>query len=240
MTKTTTTRTDYIIIDHTHVYWPGRLPFRDQSSRVGYASEEIALRRASRIRAHFAGKFGGTGCGELSVVERTRTEAAHYVSGTRLTGTHLASELDDCGHRHRTAETAHRCQREHARGCASQGGYSQRAVYAVADGMAESCRATMTAQTVTPDYDATLYRCTLHDEGPDGGGCPTIGEPWPGSEQLIRAGTAADALAETLARGVSQVEDLSEYAGLTIVAVVESEYGGAVHQDYTVIAAAAS
>lgn len=39
------------------------------------------------------------------------------------------SVCGSCGHRHRTPEAARRCLARHARGCASQGGYSDRAVY---------------------------------------------------------------------------------------------------------------
>jgi len=39
-----------------------------------------------------------------------------------------------CGHKHRTIEAANRCQRDDQRGCASQGGYSDRGIVPVEDG----------------------------------------------------------------------------------------------------------
>ena len=35
----------------------------------------------------------------------------------------------DCGHSHKTHQSASQCLAKHARGCKSQGGYSDRAVY---------------------------------------------------------------------------------------------------------------
>lgn len=39
-----------------------------------------------------------------------------------------------CGHKHRSLEAALRCVNRDQSGCASQGGYSDRSVYAVEDG----------------------------------------------------------------------------------------------------------
>ena len=39
-----------------------------------------------------------------------------------------------CGHNHRTIETAQKCLDRDQSGCASQGGYSDRSVYAVEGG----------------------------------------------------------------------------------------------------------
>lgn len=40
----------------------------------------------------------------------------------------------DCGHRHRTLSGVVRCQDQHDRGCASQGGYSDRRIEVEDDG----------------------------------------------------------------------------------------------------------
>lgn len=64
-------KTDFIIVDMTHVSWPGALPFRSTGSRRGYASREDAADRLSLVVSHYNAKFGRSP-GDLRIVERTR------------------------------------------------------------------------------------------------------------------------------------------------------------------------
>ena len=45
-----------------------------------------------------------------------------------MTYTNTGSVCGSCGHQHRTIRTAVECNRKHADGCKSQGGYSDRQV----------------------------------------------------------------------------------------------------------------
>jgi hypothetical protein len=71
MTTMQTTRTEFLLLDSTHVRWPGVLPYRDPATRRGrgYATREDAEARARVVRAHYAATHG---CGgpDLRVVER--------------------------------------------------------------------------------------------------------------------------------------------------------------------------
>lgn len=70
MTKTPEYR-DFILVDFTNVWWPGRLPVRSQDTRRGrgYLTYEAAQTRLRRVVAHYNGKFG-QGPGDLRVVGR--------------------------------------------------------------------------------------------------------------------------------------------------------------------------
>ena len=49
------------------------------------------------------------------------------------TYTTYGSVTGDCGHSHKTHQSASQCATKHERGCKSQGGYSDRAVYRECD-----------------------------------------------------------------------------------------------------------
>lgn len=64
----------------------------------------------------------------------------------------IGSVRGPCGHRHKCIRTAQDCVEYDQRGCASQGGYSDRHVHLIEDGVDQGC--------VEEDVDAYV------DEGP--------------------------------------------------------------------------
>lgn len=64
-------RTEYVIIDNTHVYWPGALPYKNQNTKLGrgYRTREEAGDRMDRVIRHYNATVGRSP-GELTVIER--------------------------------------------------------------------------------------------------------------------------------------------------------------------------
>ena len=60
---------DYVIVDRTHNFWPGVLPYRNMDSTKGYPTREAAERRMAKVIAHYNARHGSSP-GRLSVVER--------------------------------------------------------------------------------------------------------------------------------------------------------------------------
>lgn len=64
---------DFIIIDDTHVQWPGVRPYRGPKTRKGrgYKTQEEAARRVRELLTAYAARVGSAGSPRLRVVERT-------------------------------------------------------------------------------------------------------------------------------------------------------------------------
>jgi len=62
-------RTDYVLVDRTHAYWPYVLPYRTTRAKRGYPTALAAFNRAIQVARHYAAT-GLSGGPDLRVVER--------------------------------------------------------------------------------------------------------------------------------------------------------------------------
>ena len=74
---------------------------------------------------------------------------------TKTSYTTWGSVCGSCGHQHRTIDAAVKCRMRHSAGCCSQGGYSDRDIYSLADGH-------RTPLTDLERYDAERYEHTAN------------------------------------------------------------------------------